>query len=35
VPKRTTQDKAELAMDKVKAAEHNIASLVTRPEYIR
>jgi hypothetical protein len=35
VPKRTTQDKAELAMDKVKAAEHDIVSLATRPEFIR
>jgi hypothetical protein len=26
VPKSTTQDKAELAIDKVKAAEHNIVS---------
>ena len=35
VRNRTTRDKAERAMDKVKAAEHDIVSLATRPEYIR
>jgi hypothetical protein len=34
VPKRTSEDKAKRAMDKVKAAEHDIVSLATRPEYI-
>ena len=35
MPKRTSQDKSERAMDKVKAAEHDVVSSVTRPEYIR